>query len=152
MSLFKHSMWFSFSVKQFPSAEFGIWFATYSCVYLIRTAEELSYRAVFCCKPYRKVKVSSRNRALSSSCDLFITIALNFNVEFKELTDRNKRSETLWSVNVCSGIYDMYGCKLIFIRLSWIYLLPKNFTLSPVTFISIITSFIFLCPRPAKTM
>ena len=119
MSLFRHSMRFSFSVKQFPSAEFGIWFATYSCVYLIRTAEELSYRAVFCCKPYRKVKVSSRNRAFSSCCDLFIAIALNFNVEFKELTDRNKRSETLWSVNVCSGMYDMYGCKLIFIRL-WV--------------------------------
>ena len=98
MWLFRHSVWFSFSVKQFPSAEFGIWFATYSCVYLIRTAEELSYRAVFCCKPYRKVKVSSRNRAFSSSCDLFITIALNFNVEFKELTNRNKRSETLWRV------------------------------------------------------
>ena len=98
MSLFRLSVWFSFSVKQFPSAEFGIWFATYSCVYLIRTAEELSYRAVFCCKPYRKVKVSSRNRAFSSSCDLFITIALNFNVEFKELTNRNKRSETLWRV------------------------------------------------------
>ena len=30
MSLFVHSMWFSFSVKQFPSAEFGC--ATYSCV------------------------------------------------------------------------------------------------------------------------
>ena len=98
MSLFRLSVWFSFSVKQFPSAEFGIWFATYSCVYLIGTAEELSYRAVFCCKPYRKVKVSSRNRAFSSSCDLFITIALNFNVEFKELTNRNKRSETLWRV------------------------------------------------------
>ena len=24
MSLFRHSEWFSFSVKQFPSAEFGI--------------------------------------------------------------------------------------------------------------------------------
>ena len=24
MSLFRHSVWFSFSVKQFPSAEFGI--------------------------------------------------------------------------------------------------------------------------------
>ena len=24
MSLFKHGVWFSFSVKQFPSAEFGI--------------------------------------------------------------------------------------------------------------------------------
>ena len=95
---FQTCVWFSFSVKQFPSAEFGIWFATYSYVYLIRTAEELSYRAVFCCKPYRKVKVSSRNRAFSSSCDLFITIALNFNVEFKELTNRNKRSETLWRV------------------------------------------------------
>ena len=25
MSLFKYSMWFSFSVKQFPSAEFGMY-------------------------------------------------------------------------------------------------------------------------------
>ena len=48
MSLFKHSVWFSFSVKQFPSAELE--YATYSSV-LIRTAEELSYRAVFCSKP-----------------------------------------------------------------------------------------------------
>ena len=38
MSLLRHSVWFSFSVKQVPSAEFG-------------TVEELSYRAVFCSKP-----------------------------------------------------------------------------------------------------
>ena len=49
MSLFRHSVWFSFSVKEFPSAEFGIC----NSVQLIRTAEELelSYPAVFCCKP-----------------------------------------------------------------------------------------------------
>ena len=42
MSLFRHSVWFSFSVKQFPSAEFGI------CnILLIRTAEELSYEQCF---------------------------------------------------------------------------------------------------------
>ena len=49
MSIFRHSVWFSFSVKQFPFAEFG--YAAYSSVQLIRTAEELRYRAVFCCKP-----------------------------------------------------------------------------------------------------
>ena len=32
MSLFRHSVWFSFSVKQFPSADFGICnTAPYSC-------------------------------------------------------------------------------------------------------------------------
>ena len=31
MSLFRHSVWFSFSVKQFPSAEFGI-YNIYKCV------------------------------------------------------------------------------------------------------------------------
>ena len=30
VSLFRHSEWFSFPVKQFPSAEFE--YATYSCV------------------------------------------------------------------------------------------------------------------------
>ena len=43
----------------------------------------------------RKVKVASRYRAFSSSCDLFVRIVLNFNVEFKVLADRNKRSEML---------------------------------------------------------
>ena len=46
MSLFRHSVWFSFCVKQLPSAEFGI-----CSVQLIGTAEELSCRAVVCCKP-----------------------------------------------------------------------------------------------------
>ena len=33
MPLFRHGMWFSFSVKQFSSAEFGMWeCATYSCL------------------------------------------------------------------------------------------------------------------------
>ena len=41
----------------------------------------------------RKVKVASRQRAVSGSCDLFIRIVLNFNFEFKVLTDRNKPSE-----------------------------------------------------------
>ena len=34
MSLFRHSVWFSFSVKQFPSAEFGI------CNIQLRTADK----------------------------------------------------------------------------------------------------------------
>ena len=37
---------------------------------------------------------------LSSCGDLFIRSVLNFNFGFKVLTDRNKRSEMLWSVNV----------------------------------------------------
>ena len=39
--------------------------------------------------------LASRYRPFSSSCDLFIRIVLNFTFEFKVLTDRNKRSETL---------------------------------------------------------
>ena len=41
----------------------------------------------------RKVKVASRYKAVSGSCDLFIRIVLNFKFEFKVLTDRNKRIE-----------------------------------------------------------
>ena len=44
---------------------------------------------------HRKVKVASRYRAFGSSCDLFIRIVLDFNFEFKVLTDRNKQSEML---------------------------------------------------------
>ena len=78
-------------------------------------------------------KVASRYRAFSSSCDLFIRIVLNFHFEFKVLTDGNKRSEMfISSVTICSFKYDMYSCKLMFIRLSWIYSLPINLTLSQV--------------------
>ena len=64
-------------------------------------------------------KVASRYRALSSSCDLFIRIVLNFHFEFKVLTDGNKRSEMfISSVTICLFKYDMYSCKLMFIRLS----------------------------------
>ena len=35
----------------------------------------------------------------------------------------------------------MYSCKLIFIRLSWIYLLPINLTLSPVIKLNLHTNF-----------
>ena len=64
-------------------------------------------------------KVASRYRALSSSCDLFIRIVLNFHFEFKVLTDGNKRSEMfISSVTICLFKYDMYSCMLMFIRLS----------------------------------
>ena len=47
MSLFRHIVsGFRFSVEQFSSVEFGIF-----CAYFTRTAEELNYRLVFCCKP-----------------------------------------------------------------------------------------------------
>ena len=46
--------------------------------------------------------MASRYRAFSSNCDLFIRIVLNFNFGLKVLTDRNKRSEMLCSVNVYS--------------------------------------------------
>ena len=68
---------------------------------------------MFCCK----VKVASRYRAFSSSCDLFISIVLNFNFEFKVLTDRNKRSEMYVMECECFFRYDMYSYNLIFIRL-----------------------------------
>ena len=41
MSLFRHSVWFSFSVKQFPSAEFGI------CSISLRTADKNWLRFIF---------------------------------------------------------------------------------------------------------
>ena len=40
---------FLFLLNNFPLQ--SLEYATYSSVQLIRTAEELSYRAVFCCKP-----------------------------------------------------------------------------------------------------
>ena len=60
------------------------------------------------------------------------------------LTDRNKRSEMLsplWSVNLFIQV-----CKFIFIKLSWINLIPINLTISPVIFISIISSIISSSP------
>ena len=64
-------------------------------------------------------KVASRYRAFSRSWDLFIRIVLNFHFEFKVLTDGNKRSEMfISSVTICLFKYDMYSCKLMFIRLS----------------------------------
>ena len=136
---------FLFLLNNFPLQ--SVEYATYSCVKLIRTAIEQCFAANL-----RKVQVASRHRPFSSSCDLFIRIVLNFTFEFKVLTDRNKRSETLWSVTICLFRYDMYRCKLIFIRLSWIYLLPINLTLFPIFFISIIISIVLWCPRSAKTM
>ena len=81
---------FLFRLNNFPLQ--SLEYATFSSVYLITIAEELSYRAVFAAN-LRKVKVASRQRAVSGSCDLFIRIVLNFNFEFKVLTDRNKRIE-----------------------------------------------------------
>ena len=48
MSLFRHICGFLFLLNNFPLQ--SLIYATYSSV-LIRTAEELSYRAVFCSKP-----------------------------------------------------------------------------------------------------
>ena len=48
--------------------------------------------------------MASRYTAFSSNCDLFIRIVLNFNCGLKVLTDRNKRSEMLCSVNVYSVV------------------------------------------------
>ena len=42
---------FLFLLNNFPSPLQSLEYATHGCVKLIRTAEELSYRAVFCCKP-----------------------------------------------------------------------------------------------------
>ena len=50
MSLFRHSLWFFFFLlNNFPAK--SLEYAICSSVYLIRIAEELGYRAVFCCKP-----------------------------------------------------------------------------------------------------
>ena len=67
----------------------------------------------------RKVKVASRYSAFNSSKDLFIKIVLNFNFEFKVLTDCNERSEMLGSLGrLVRSNHDMYSRMFIFIRLS----------------------------------
>ena len=70
---------------------------------MIRTAEELSYRASFVLqqtlRKFKSLQGTELSVALFSvafcSCDLFIRTVLNFNFGFKVLTDRNKRSELL---------------------------------------------------------
>ena len=84
---------FLFLLNNFPLQ--GLEYATYSSVQLIRTAEEFSYIEQCFAANLRKVKVASRYRAFSNSYDWFIRIVLNFNFEFKVLTDLNKRSEVL---------------------------------------------------------
>ena len=93
MSLFRYSVWFPFSVKQLPSAEFGIY-----NIYL-RTAD----------KNRRRVELSSSVllQTLGELKSLQVTelsvvvviclfrIVLNVNFGFKVLTDRKKRSEIL---------------------------------------------------------
>ena len=89
MSLFRHSVWFSFSVKQFPSAEFGI------CNIQLRIAD----------KNRRRVELSSSvllqtlgkfrslpgiDLSVAVVISMFIRIVLNFKFEFKVLTDRIK--------------------------------------------------------------
>ena len=52
MSLFRQCVCvcFFFLLNNFPLQ--SLKYATYSCVQLIRTTEEVSYRAVFCCKHF----------------------------------------------------------------------------------------------------
>ena len=94
MSLFRHSVWFSFSVKQFPSAEFGI------CNIQLRIADKNRRRVELSSSVLLQTLAKLRplqgtDLSVASSCDLFIRIVLNFNFEFKVLTDRNKQSEML---------------------------------------------------------
>ena len=49
LSLFDMVCGFRFLLNNFPLK--SLEYATYSSVQLITTAEELSYRAMFCCKP-----------------------------------------------------------------------------------------------------
>ena len=87
-------VWFSFSVKQFSSAEFGIHKIYSRIADNNRRRVEILSRVLVQAKG-KFLKVASRYRAFSNSCDLFINIVLNFNFEFKELTDRNRGSEML---------------------------------------------------------
>ena len=92
MSLFRHNAWFSLQSLEYANYSVS---CVYTCVQLIRigTAEALSYRCF--AVNLKKVKVASRYRAFSSSYDLFTRIVLDFNFEFKVLTDQNKQSEML---------------------------------------------------------
>ena len=72
-------------------------YATYSCVKL-RIADKNRRRVELSSSVLLQtlgtlVQVASRYRPYSSICDLFIRMDLNFNFEFKVLTDRDKRSE-----------------------------------------------------------
>ena len=152
MSLFRNIVRFSFSVKRSPSAEFRI------CNIQLRIAD----------KNRRRVELSSsvllqtlgKLKSLQGT-ELSVVVVICLLGSFWILTlnsrcwliviNEVKRYE-VWLHIRCLLRYDMYSCKLIFIRLSWIYLLPINLTLSPIIFISIITSIIFWCPRSAKTM
>ena len=92
---------FLFSAKQFPSAEFGI------CNIRLRIADknrrrvELSSSVLL--QTLGKLK-SLQGTELSVVVVICFRIVLNFNFGFKVLTDRNKRSEMLWSVNFYSVI------------------------------------------------
>ena len=96
MSLFRQSVWFSFSVKQFPFAEFGICNIYIPCsVYLLRKGRrrvELSSSVLQ--QTLGKLK-SLQGTDLSVVVVICFRIVLNFNFGFKVLTDRNKRSEML---------------------------------------------------------
>ena len=92
MSLFRQCVVVSFSVKQFPSAEFGI------CNIKLRIADknrrrvELSSSVLL--QTLGKLK-SLQGTELSVVVVICFRIVLNFNFGFKVLTDRNKRSEML---------------------------------------------------------
>ena len=62
-------------------------------------------------------------------------------IEVQRICSGSEILSLLWSVNLLSQV-----CKLIFIKLSWKALILIHFTLSPVIFISIITSIIFSSP------
>ena len=92
-----------FSVKQFSSAEFGI------CNIQLRIADKNRRRVELSSSVLLQTLAKLRplqgtDLSVASSCDLFIRIVLNFNFEFKVLTDRNKQSEMLLGVDVYSGM------------------------------------------------
>ena len=92
MSLFRHSVWFSFSVKQFPFAEFGICNIQLRIAAKNRRRVELSSSVLL--QTLGKLK-SLQGTELSVVVVICFRIVLNFNFGFKVLTDRNKRSEML---------------------------------------------------------
>ena len=92
MSLFRLSVWFSFSVKQFPSAESGICKIQLRIAAKNRRGVELSSSVLL--QTLGKLK-SLQGTELSVVVVICFRIVLNFNFGFKVLTDRNKRSEML---------------------------------------------------------
>ena len=74
------------------------------------------------------------------------SLAPKIGTEVQRICSGSEILSLLWSVNLLSQV-----CRLTLIKLSWKARIPIHFTLSPVIFISVITSIIFSSPGEIPT-